>query len=96
MAPYSIFLSGALLTIIIYLYSCNKIQCEYPTFLPQYHGAVSVTNITVNPWKIMEMCRLKSLLTVSLHTVFLLFGFKLSQSHLCSSLNSSASHWISA
>ncbi len=35
-------------TIIIYLYSCNEIHCEYPTFLPQYHGAVSVT--TVNPW----------------------------------------------
>ncbi len=27
---------------IIYPYSCNKIQCEYPTFLPQYHAAVSV------------------------------------------------------
>ncbi len=34
--------------IIIYHYSCNTIQCEYPTFVPQYHGAVSVT--TVNPW----------------------------------------------
>ncbi len=36
----------------------------------------------------MAMCRLKSLLTVSsLHTVLLLFG-------LCSSLNSSISHWL--
>ncbi len=34
--------------IIIHHYSCNKIQCEYHTFVPQYHGAVSVT--TVNPW----------------------------------------------
>ncbi len=35
-------------TIIIYTYSCNKIQCEYPTFLPKYHGAVSVTTSMVN------------------------------------------------